>query len=117
VSGRIDLGAHLGPALTACIGVTTRGVWASQTVCPVCGFFSAEHQIPKEPFVNGARVRCVGYPIVGAGTVVGTEASGGELIVQIAFGHGEPPRPDFAVMYGNDGSVGVMSRYLEPLFP
>ena len=84
MSGRIDLGAHLGPALTACIGVTTRGVWASQTVCPVCGFFSAEHKIPKEPFVNGARVRCVGYPIVGAGTVVGTEASGGELIVQIA---------------------------------
>ena len=29
VSGRIDLGARLGPALTACIGVTTRGVRAS----------------------------------------------------------------------------------------
>ena len=28
VSGRIDLGARLGPALTACIGVTTRGVRA-----------------------------------------------------------------------------------------
>jgi hypothetical protein len=29
VSGRIDLGARLGPALTACIGVTARGVRAS----------------------------------------------------------------------------------------
>ena len=28
MSGRIDLGARLGPALTACIGVTTRGVRA-----------------------------------------------------------------------------------------
>ena len=27
--GRIDLGARLGPVLTACIGVTTRGVQAS----------------------------------------------------------------------------------------
>ena len=31
VSGRIDLGARLGPALTACIGVTTRGVRAAHT--------------------------------------------------------------------------------------
>jgi hypothetical protein len=28
-SGRIDLGARLGPALTACIGVSTRGVRVS----------------------------------------------------------------------------------------
>jgi hypothetical protein len=28
-SGRIDLGARLGPEMTACIGVTTRGVRAS----------------------------------------------------------------------------------------
>jgi hypothetical protein len=30
VSGKIDLGARLGPALTACIGVTTRGVRAAR---------------------------------------------------------------------------------------
>ena len=29
MSGRIDLEARLGPALTACIGVTTRGVLAA----------------------------------------------------------------------------------------
>ena len=37
VSGRIDLGARLGPALTACIGVTTRGVRASHGMHGVPG--------------------------------------------------------------------------------
>jgi hypothetical protein len=38
VSNRIDLGARLGPALTACIGVTTRGVRASH----------AMHKVPQD---------------------------------------------------------------------
>ncbi|MGD0875156.1 MAG: hypothetical protein ABSA14_09220, partial [Acidimicrobiales bacterium] len=37
VSSRIDLGARLGPALTACIGVTARGVWASHVMHKVSG--------------------------------------------------------------------------------
>jgi len=37
VSGRIDLGARLGPVLTACIGVTTRGVRASRLMHEVPG--------------------------------------------------------------------------------
>jgi hypothetical protein len=42
VSGRIDLGARLGPALTACIGVTTRGVWASH-LSTGCQDWLAQH--------------------------------------------------------------------------
>ena len=37
MSGRIDLGARLGPVLTACIGVTTRGVRASRLMHKVPG--------------------------------------------------------------------------------
>jgi hypothetical protein len=37
VSGRIDLGARLGPALTACTGVTARGVRASHGMHGVPG--------------------------------------------------------------------------------
>ena len=39
MSSRIDLGARLGPALTACIGVTARGVWASRLM----------HKVPGRP--------------------------------------------------------------------
>lgn len=82
-------------------------------VSPVCRFSSADHKMPNEPFIVGARVRRVGYPISGAGAVVGIH----DGIVRIKFDEGEPPRPDFAVLYGNDGSVGVNSIYLELLFP
>jgi hypothetical protein len=39
---RIDLGARLGPALTAYIGVTTRGVRASHRLTAVTWMFSVE---------------------------------------------------------------------------
>ena len=48
-SGKIDLGARLGPVLTACIGVTTRGVRASHS----------RHRVPGPATPPGADVRAL----------------------------------------------------------
>jgi hypothetical protein len=64
VSGRIDLGACLGPALTACIGVTSRGVRASH----------GRHGAPKWP----RRDR-----VIGRGYAERPSASHGELDARI----------------------------------
>jgi hypothetical protein len=85
--------------------------------CPKCGFTSAGLGKNADPFAVGNRVRCVGYPVVGAGTVAAVYPhSEGVLCVHIMFDEGEPPRPDYMVTLGSDGSVGVLSIYLEPLY-
>jgi hypothetical protein len=87
-------------------------------VCPKCGFSSAGRATASDSFGVGNRVRCVGYPVVGAGTVTAVHPyPNGDTIVHIKFDRGKPPRPDFEVAEGSDGSVGVLSIYLEPLYP
>jgi hypothetical protein len=39
------------------------------------------------------------------------------VLVHIMFDRGKPPRPDYAASHRSDGSVGVLSYYLEPLYP
>ena len=53
MSGRIDLGARLGPALTACIGVTTRGVRASRLMHKVPGVGRPESAPTLARFSSG----------------------------------------------------------------
>jgi hypothetical protein len=71
--------------------------------------------MPKEPFTVGDRVRCVGYPIVGAGTVVQAFPLIGKLQVKFDLLH--PPRADFVEYIGDDGSIGLSAMYMERLFP
>ena len=55
-----------------------------------------------------------GYPVVGAGTVPAVSPyADGVTCVHIMFDKGGPPRPDFMETLGSDGSVGVLSDYLE----
>jgi hypothetical protein len=83
--------------------------------CPVCAFSSAEHKSTAEGFTVGARVRCVGYPIIGAGTVVDVFPRIGKL--QVSFDRGIPPRNDFMEFIADDGSIGVSSTFMELLYP
>jgi hypothetical protein len=86
--------------------------------CPKCGFTSAGRSKSPNPFEVGCRVRCVGYPLVGAGTIAAVDsAPSGDMIVYIKFDEGKAPRPDYEIAFGGDGSVGVLSAYLEPLYP
>jgi hypothetical protein len=84
-------------------------------ICPVCGFSSAEQGRPQRDFAVGDRVRCVGYPIVGAGTVVEAYPLIGKILVK--FDRMFPPRDDFAEFIGDEGTIGVSAMYMERLYP
>jgi hypothetical protein len=62
-------------------------------VCPKCGFLSAGRAASNDPFGVGNRVRCVGYPVVGAGTDTAVHPhSKGDMCVHIMLHKGTPPR-------------------------
>ena len=60
---------------------------------PKCGFSSAGRAASTDPFGVGNRVRCVGHPVAGAGTITGVYPhSYGDRGVHITFDKARSPR-------------------------